>query len=99
MANAAVRLDFNKALDVQCDVTTQVTLNDDVGLVDIITDLGFFLAGQVFDAGIGVDASGSQNLVRSGAADSVNVGETYLNPLLAGQVNAGNTCHNNFLQK
>ena len=68
MANAAVGLDLNKALDVQSDVAAQVALHNDVGLVDIVTDLGLFFTGQILDAGIGVDASGCQDLVRGGAA-------------------------------
>ena len=34
---------------------------------------------------------------RQGLADTINVGETHLNALLAGQVNAGNTCHSSCL--
>ena len=99
MAGATEGLDLNQALDVQSDVTTQVTLDDDVSLIDVVTDLGLFFQSQVLDAGIGVDTSSCQDLVGSGLTDTVNVGETHLNALLAGQVNAGNTCHSSFLQK
>ena len=52
MANAAVGLDLNQALDVQSNIAAQIALNDDVGLVDIVADLGLFFTGQVLDAGI-----------------------------------------------
>ena len=99
MAGATEGLDLNQALDVQSNVAAQVALNDDVSLIDVVTDLSLFFQSQVLDAGIGVDASCFQDLVRSGLTDTVNVGETHLNALLAGQVNAGNTCHSSFLQK
>ena len=99
MAGATEGLDLNQALDVQSNVAAQVAFNDDVCLIDVVTDLGFFFQSQVLDAGIGVDASCFQDLVSSGLADTINVGETHLNALLAGQVNAGNTCHSSFLQK
>ena len=98
MAGATEGLDLNQALDVQSNVAAQVALNDDVSLIDVVTDLSFFFQSQVLDAGIGVDASCFQDLVSSGLTDTVNVGETHLNALLAGQVNAGNTCHSSILQ-
>ena len=39
MAGATEGLDLNQALDVQSDVTTQVALDDDVSLIDVVTDL------------------------------------------------------------
>ena len=57
MASATERLDLNQALDVQSNVAAQVALNDDVSLIDVVTDLSLFFQSQVLDAGIGVDAS------------------------------------------
>ena len=99
MAGATEGLDLNQALDVQSNVAAQVALNDDVSLIDVVTDLSLFFQSQVLDAGIGVDASCFQDLVSSGLADTINVGETHLNALLAGQVNAGNTCHSSYPPK
>ena len=99
MAGATEGLDLNQALDVQSHVAAQIALNEDVSLIDVVTDLSLVIEGQVLDAGIGVDASGSQDLVGRGLADTINIGETHLNALLAGQVNAGNTCHSSILQK
>ena len=99
MAGATEGLDLDQALDVQSNVAAQVAFNDDVSLIDVVTDLSLFFQSQVLDAGIGVDTSSCQDLVGSGLTDTVNVGETHLNALLAGQVNAGNTCHSSFPPK
>ena len=42
MAGATEGLDLNQALDVQSDITTQVALDDDVSLIDVVTDLSLF---------------------------------------------------------
>jgi capsular exopolysaccharide synthesis family protein len=69
MAGATEGLDLNQALDVQSDVTTQVALDDDVSLIDVVTDLSLFFQSQILDAGIGVDASSCQDLVGSGLTE------------------------------
>ena len=63
MAGATEGLDLNQALDVQSNVAAQVAFNDDVSLIDVVTDLSLFFQSQVLDAGIGVDASCFQDLV------------------------------------
>ena len=75
MAGATEGLDLNQALDVQSNVAAQVALNDDVSLIDVVTDLSLFFQSQVLDAGIGVDTSSCQDLVGSGLTDTVNVGQ------------------------
>ena len=47
MAGATEGLDLNQALDVQSDITTQVALDDDVSLIDVVTDLSLFFQSQV----------------------------------------------------
>ena len=54
MAGATEGLDLNQALDVQSNVAAQVAFNDDVSLIDVVTDLSLFFQSQVLDAGIGV---------------------------------------------
>ena len=46
MAGATEGLDLNQALDVQSDITTQVALDDDVSLIDVVTDLSLFFQSQ-----------------------------------------------------
>ena len=50
MAGATEGLDLNQALDVQSNVAAQVALNDDVSLIDVVTDLSLFFQSQVLDA-------------------------------------------------
>ena len=53
----------------------KIALNEDVSLIDVVTDLSLVIEGQVLDAGIRVDASGSQrDLVGRGLADTINIG-------------------------
>jgi len=44
------------------------------------------------EGGTVADAGGGERLGRTGAADAVDVGERDLDPLLAGQIDAGQTC-------
>mgnify|MGYP003297245678 CR=1 FL=1 len=47
---------------------------------------------EVADPGIGVDVGLGQDLLRGGQADPEDVGEGDLDPLLAGDVDAGDAC-------
>ena len=92
MPQAAVAADLGQALDVKRGLTAQVTFHD-VAVVDALTQLGFFLIGEVFYSGVGVDPGCLQYLVCAGSADTIDIGETDLDSLVLGQVNAGYTCH------
>ena len=70
----------------------EVALHD-VIVVYALTDLGLFLIGEILHASVRVDAGHLKNLIRAGSADTVDVGEADLYPLVFGQVNAGYTCH------
>ena len=65
MAGATEGLDLDQTLDVQSHVAAQVAFNEDVCLIDVVTDLSLFVQSQILDAGIGVDASCFQDLVSS----------------------------------
>ena len=93
MAHTTVALDLGQTLDVKRDVTAQVAFHHDVVFVDVVTDLGLFISGQILDAGIRVNSGTGENLVGSGLANAVNISQTNLDPLLARQINTSNTCH------
>ena len=93
MANTAVALDLHQALDVQRHVAAQVAFHDDVVLVQVLTDQTFLLSGQVLHAGVGIDVGSRQDLLGGAGANAIDVSQAYFDPLFAGQVNAGNTCH------
>ena len=92
MTHAAVAADLGQALDIKRGLAAQVALHD-VVVVDALTQLCFFLFGEVFDSGVGVNSGCLENLVCAGSADTVDIGETDLDSLVLGQVNAGYTCH------
>ena len=62
-------------------------------MLDRITQLGFLFLGQVLDADIGVDTGHFQNLGCTGGADAIDIGQSNLDPLVAGKINTRNTCH------
>jgi hypothetical protein len=95
MAQTTVAADLGQALDVKRGLTAEVAFHDKV-VVDALTQLGFFLIGEVFHAGVGIDPSHVQDLLRAGSADSVDISETDFDSLVFGQVNAGYTCHTFF---
>ena len=53
MTQAAVAADLSQALDVKCHTAAKVALNDEV-VVDALTQLCFFLFGEVFYTGVGI---------------------------------------------
>ena len=62
MAQAAVAANLNQTLDIQADLTAQVTL-DVVVALDDFTQLSSLFFGQVLNAGIRIDTGLSQDLV------------------------------------
>ncbi len=92
VTDALEAADLDLALDVVLDVAAQVTFDGEV-LVDVVTDLVDLVLGQVGDLGVGVEVEIGADLLRRGQADAEDVGERDLQPLFAGDVDAGDTCH------
>ena len=89
--DALVATDLDLAADVRGDFASKVTF-DAVVALDPVTQLDQVVIGQVADANVGADAGLGQRLERTGAPDAKDVGERNLNPLVAGQVDANETC-------
>src|SRR4051794_30864912 len=87
-----VATDLHLAADVGGHLAAQVTLDAEV-LVDVVAQLQQVLVAEVLDAQVRADARRGQGLLGVSLADSVDVGERDLHPLLAGQVDAGQSCH------
>lgn len=81
-----VAADLDLAADVGLNLATEVTLGAEVG-VHVLADLDQVLFGQVANAGVGVHASGGENLLGPGAPDTEDVGEGNLHALFARDVN------------
>src|ERR1700683_1906617 len=90
--DALVAADLYLPPDVRLDLAPQVTL-DLVGRVDPVAELDQVLVGEAVDPGVPVDAGGLQCLQRPRPADAVDIGERDLDPLIAGQVDAGKSGH------
>src|SRR5580704_11013428 len=92
VADALVAADLDLAPDVGLDLAAQVTF-DLVGGVDPVAEPDQLLVGQVVDPGIAADPGGLQRLQGPGAADAVDISERDLEPLIAGEVDAGKPGH------
>jgi hypothetical protein len=73
VALAAVAVDFDKAPDVLAHFAPEVAFDDEV-LVDDIADAEEFLIGEFARLGIGADGGLSENLLRAGEPDAIDVG-------------------------
>src|SRR3954451_681134 len=92
MPDALVGADLDLAPDVLGDLAAEVTL-DPVVAVDPVAKPRDLFVGQVAHPGVRADAGLGQRLARAGPADAVDVGQRDLTPLLAGEVDAGEACH------
>ena len=81
MTHATVATDFNESFDIQSNFTAKVAFYCDV-LVDIVTQLCNVFFGQILDADIRIDTGTCQNLICCAAADSVDISQTDLDPLI-----------------
>src|SRR4051794_1143802 len=96
MAHPSVRADLDEPLDVQRDLAAEVALHL-VAPVDQLAEAVDLLLREVADAGVGVDVRLGQDLLGGGQADPEDVSEGDLDPLLAGNVDAGDACHRSAL--
>ena len=81
---AGVDLPREKAIKVALDL---------VGGLDPVAELDELVVAQVAHAQVGADPGLGERLLRARAADAVDVGERHLEPLLAGEVDADEACH------
>ena len=92
MTDSTVAVDLNHSLDVECNITTEVTLNY-IGCFDNVTELCYVALGQVFCADIRIDSCLSKNVLCALKSDTVNISESYLNSLIVRNINTGYTSH------
>src|SRR5690606_34296821 len=95
VAQALVVADLNLAADVCLNLAAQVALDGEVGF-DVVTDGDELLVGCILDAQVRAHASGGQDLLGTGTADAVDVGERDLHALFARDVDADDACHVSF---
>src|SRR5438094_1060445 len=92
VAQPTVGPDLHQALDVERDLAAQLAF--DLGfLVEDVAEATDLLVVEVLDAHVGIDVRDRQDAPRRVRADPKDVGERNFDALLAGNVNAGNSCH------
>src|SRR6266576_1549463 len=92
VAQPTVGPDLHQALDVERDFAAQLAF--DLGFfVEDVAEATDLLVVEVLDAHVGIDVRDRQDAPRRVRADPKDVGERNLDALLAGNVNAGNSCH------
>jgi hypothetical protein len=96
VAQAAIALNVDEALDVHRDVLAQVAFDVPLVLNDLADAVHLVLA-QILDLLEGVNIRLFQNLERARLADAEDVSERDPCLLVAGQIDASNTCHSQFL--
>ena len=96
MTDPAVGADLGQALDRLLALPAQVAFNLEVR-VDVGAELRDLLVGQVADLGIRVEAELGRDLPRGRLADPIDVGQPDLEPLLVGEVDAGDACDDSAL--
>jgi hypothetical protein len=87
-----VRADLGEALDRLRALPAKIALDLEVR-VDVLAELRDLFLGQVADLRVLREAERSADLARGRLADTVDVGQPDLEPLLVGEVDAGDTCH------
>ena len=91
VADAAVGADLGKALDRLRALAAEVALHLEV-LVDVLAKPRHLVVGEVANLRVGVQAKRGCDPTRRRLADSVDVGEPDLEPLLVGEIDSGDTC-------
>jgi hypothetical protein len=92
MAQAAIAADLDQPLNVHLDFPPQIAFHLEA-LGDVFTEEGSVCFGKVFHPNGGVYSGPSNNPARPGRANTVNVLETNVYPLITRKVNTFNSCH------
>src|SRR5690554_5379109 len=91
VAETAVAADLNQALDIELDLTAQFTLNTKVA--DLLAQSLHFSFSQLPNPRVRADAGRVQDLLAAGRPNTVDVGESDFDALVAREVNTFDTCH------
>src|SRR5262245_11272092 len=92
VADALVAPDLDLPLDVLRDLAAEVTF-DLVVRVDVGADLHDLLFGEIADLRAAIDARAVDDLEGPGRADAEDVAQGDVQPLVSGEVDAGDTSH------
>src|SRR4029079_2031697 len=86
--------DLDLAPDVRLDLTAEVALDLDlVVALDGVAELDQLLVAELVDAEVGAHAGDGEELLSTGTADAVDIGECHLDALVAREVDTDEACH------
>ena len=83
MTDTAVAADFNESLDIERNITAEVTLNG-VVVVDIFSQLCSVIFRKISYADVRINARSSADVRRCLAADAEDVGKSNLDSFVSG---------------
>src|SRR6185369_2667459 len=92
MTQSTVAADVHQAFDVHLNLLAQISF-DAALLIDDCANAVYFLFRQLANAFIDTDPGLSQDFIRAGAPDAVNVCETDLSSFVSREVHPCDTCH------
>jgi hypothetical protein len=92
MPNAPIASEIHQALDRLLKVAAQIAFDFVIG-IDHLADMDLLIGGEVVGLDRGIDFRRGENLQRARPADSVNIGERYIHPLVFRQFNSSYSCH------
>ena len=75
VTDAAITLDALQPLQVHADFAAQVAFNDVFAILDRVNNLRELLLGQILGADARIDICASEDLVRVGGTDAINVAQ------------------------
>ena len=91
MTQAAIAGQIHQTLDVHCNFTPQIAFNRVIG-INRFTNVQNFLIGKVLNPTGRINLQFFNNVSRSSASDTVNVGKRNDYALVSGDIYPSNTC-------
>jgi hypothetical protein len=92
VTDATIRTDIHQTLDIHRDLAAKVTLNANLFVNQITQSVGLVVR-QIANTGVRADLRPLEQLLAGVKSDAIDVGQCYLNTLLARQVDTRNSGH------
>ena len=92
MSKTSIASDIHQALDIDLYFLAKISF-DPPFILDNLADSGTLFFREITHLHTGFDARLLQNLGSPGSADSVNVGQADIDPLVVRNVDSSNACH------
>ena len=83
MTNASVAADFDQSLDIKSNISSEIAFYAAV-VVNILSELGDIILGQISDSCIGIDTGCCENIVGSLTADAEDIGQADFDSFISG---------------